>query len=195
MISMEDIWTANPSWELLPITRKLKKDLSTRTLLDEEAIDLLFHCPSNQESHVYVNGMSGELSPLKITELLLTILAEDPFDTAQNFTSSSFLNSLSHPCTNIFNYLAENILPDICSHHITANSPDVQSSEILKQVAENYSGIVTPWTYWGGAGTPFPGHQEDGDLNSANFHIAGYPKVWTFKNASQTMALQKHFEG
>lgn len=91
--------------------------------------------------------------------------------------------------------MAENILPDICSNHLKANSPDIQSTEILQQVAENYSGIVTPWTYWGGAGTTFPDHQEDGDLNSANFLIAGYPKVWIFKNSSQTRALQKHFEG
>jgi len=64
MISMEDIWTTNPSWQLLPTTRKVKKGLTTGTLLDEEAIDLLLHCPSNQETHVYVNGMSGELSLL-----------------------------------------------------------------------------------------------------------------------------------
>ena len=40
----------------------------------------------------------------------------------------------------------------------------------------------------------FPDHQEDGDMYSANL-IAGYPKVWKFKNALQSQAVLKHFEG
>ena len=132
---------------------------------------------------------------MRITELFLISLYKDPFDTTQNLTSSSFLNSLSHPCANIFNHLADNILPDICFQHIQKHNPNSQSTEILQLIAEDYSGIVTPWIYWGAEGTVFPDHQEDGDLNSANFHIASHPKVWIFKNASQTQILQKHFDG
>ena len=130
-----------------------------------------------------------------IIALILIGLYKDPFDTTQSLTSSSFLNSLSHPCANIFNHLADNILPDICYQHIKKHSPNQAPAEILQSIADDYSGVVTPWTYWGAEGTVFPDHREDGDLNSANFLIAGYPKVWIFRNASQTHQLQKHFEG
>ena len=122
-------------------------------------------------------------------------MSEDPFDTAQGLTSSALLNALSHPCANIFTNLAVNILPDICCHHIKSQRPDIEDSEMLQEVADRYSGVVTPWTYWGTAGTPFPDHQEDGDLNSANFLVAGHPKVWIFRNASQTQDLHKEFKG
>jgi hypothetical protein len=75
------------------------------------------------------------------------------------------------------------------------HSPSLQHTEILQQTADDYSGVVTLWTYWGAVGTPFPDHQEDGDLNSANFLIAGYPKVWMFRDALQTQILQYHFKG
>ena len=75
------------------------------------------------------------------------------------------------------------------------DNSDPQPARIQQQIAHDYSGVVTPWTYWGTAGTPFPDHQEDGDLNSANLHIAGHPQVWIFKNATQTELLQRHFEG
>ena len=91
--------------------------------------------------------------------------------------------------------MTDNILPDICYQHIQKHSPNRNHAEILQSIAEDYSGVVTPWTYWGAEGTVFPDHQEDGDLNSANFLIAGYPKVWIFRNASQTEKVQKHFEG
>jgi hypothetical protein len=91
--------------------------------------------------------------------------------------------------------LTDNNLPEILHHHIQTHHPEIASTEIPQHIAENYSGIVTPWTYWGAAGTPFPDHQEDGDLNSANFLIAGYPKVWIFKSATETKALQVHFKG
>jgi len=128
-------------------------------------------------------------------ELFLTSLYKDPFNANDSLTSSSFLNSISHPCANIFSNFADNILPDICFHHFKAHYPALNSTEILQQIAEGYTGVVTPWTYWGAAGTPFPDHQEDGDLNSANFLIAGHPKVWIFKNAAQTLFLQNHFGG
>ena len=197
-ISLPDIWTASPPNQLYPNTRTLKREWVTKTPLDEEAINLLLCCPSDEESRWYVNGMSGELSLLNIAELFLTTLSKDPFDTIHNLgstASSSFLNSLSHPCAMVFTHLADNLLPSICSTQLKAQSPAMSSTDILKKIAEDYSGVVTPWTYWGGAGTPFPDHQEDGDLNSANFHIAGYPKVWIFKNATQTNALHVHFKG
>ena len=75
------------------------------------------------------------------------------------------------------------------------DNSDPQPARIQQQIAHDYSGVVNPWTYWDTAGTPFPDHQEDGDLNSANFHIAGHPQVWIFKNATQTELLQRHFEG
>ena len=57
---------------------------------------------------------------------------------------------------------------------------DAEDPQKLQQVADTFSGTVTPWTYWGTTGTPFPDHQEDGDLNSANLHVAGHPKGWIF---------------
>ena len=110
-------------------------------------------------------------------------------------TARKAADSLSHPCANIFTHFPNNILPEICAHHLGSHDSNLQSTEILQQIAVEYSGVVTPWTYWGTARTPFPDPQEDGDLNSANFNIVGYPKVWIFKNAAQTKPLQKHFKG
>ena len=41
-------------------------------------------------------------SPLKIADLLLTILSKDQFETTLDLTSSAFLHFLSHLCANIF---------------------------------------------------------------------------------------------
>ena len=46
----------------------------------------------------------------------------------------------------------------------------------------------------GTAGISFLDHQEDGDLNSANFLVVGHPKVWIFRNTSQTQDLQKNLK-
>jgi hypothetical protein len=61
-ISLEDIWPTTPLAELPPSTQTIKLDLTQKTQLGDNAIEMLLHCPSNQENHLYVNGMSGELS-------------------------------------------------------------------------------------------------------------------------------------
>ena len=105
-------WNYNPGRPLVPISTSTitiwhlgnKKELGQKTSLGEEAIDLLMHCPRDDKTNLYVNGMSGK--PSLFWELynyiFLMGLYKDPFDITQTLTSSSFLNSLSPPMCQYF---------------------------------------------------------------------------------------------
>ena len=61
-VTMEDIWPAASLGELPPKFRRIKNELEKKSKLDQEALNLLLCCPNDQQSRLYVNGMSGELS-------------------------------------------------------------------------------------------------------------------------------------
>lgn len=73
---------------------------------------------------------------------------------------------------------------------------------LLHTAHNHYKGKITggdgtlyPWTYAGLPQTYFPLHTEDADLNSANLHIAGEPKVWLIIPKEEKEKLFEKFGG
>ncbi|KAK8854977.1 hypothetical protein IAR55_003717 [Kwoniella newhampshirensis] len=54
----------------------------------------------------------------------------------------------------------------------------LRKGNMLAKFTDDIDGITVPWSYLGTYGSTFPIHIEDAELLSANFQLAGVPKIW-----------------